>query len=637
MTAFRRGDLERARAVAEAQLAAGAQSAELHHLLGLIDCRSGQFDSGVQSLRRACESDPDNVAYRVMLVRALADAGRPAEALDSARPPAGTSPAELALWHARAEAATALGAWPQAAEAWEKMCAAGIGGWRSWNNLGDALGAMGRWRESASALERAVGLNPGEIQLRRNFAGALNNAGRHEDSVEEFRRCIDAAPGDKSLRISLAPILADLGREAESREALNEAARLAGETEFRDDGKGLARIVTDQGGAIDANSLCELADLLERTSRMEALAQLIGDAGCLGVSAERIGYAAAASALREGNAKEAKRLLLGQTPSTTPTRWYRLLARIEESLGDADAAFAAAEAMNRSMADYDQWRAIGAQQLEYLRGIAAEMTPQWAAGLHPLEPVESARQAFVVGFPRSGTTLLDTFLRGHPDTEVLEEIPLVAEIERIVGPVSALPGCSKTQLKNARGAYLSERDRHVPPNLGGTVIDKLPLNMLAAPLFHCVFPTAPMLFSQRHPCDAVLSCFMQAFALTPAMACFLDIQDAARFYDSAMTIWTRSRDLLPLNVHTIVYEDLVEHPEATLRPAIEFLGLDWRPELLDHRQTARSRGRIDTPSYDQVTQPLTRAPIGRWKRYKKHLEPVLPLLLPWAERLGYSD
>jgi hypothetical protein len=364
---------------------------------------------------------------------------------------------------------------------------------------------------------------------------------------------------------------------------------------------------------------------------------LIEDAGQLGVSAERIGYAAAASELRQGNAKEARRLLALQSSTTTPTRWHKLMTRIEDTLGDPDAAFAAAEAMNRSMPDYDDWRRTAAEELDALRVLAAQMTPEWAAGLRPLEAAEPAHQAFIIGFPRSGTTLLDTFLRGHPDTEVLEEIPMVAEIERITGPVSALPDCSQEQLRNSRTAYLAERERHVPPGFHGTVIDKLPLNMLAAPLFHCVFPQAPMLFAQRHPCDCVLSCFMQAFALSPAMACFLTIEDAAQFYDLAMTIWTKSCDMLPLNVYTIVYEQLVEQPEATLRPAIQFLGLDWRAELLDHRQTARSRGRIDTPSYDQVTQPLTRAPVGRWRRYEKHLESVLPLLLPWAERLGYSD
>src|SRR4029079_11038343 len=107
----------------------------------------------------------------------------------------------------------------------------------------------------------------------------------------------------------------------------------------------------------------------------------------------------------------------------------------------------------------------------------------------------------------------------------------------------------------------------------------------------------------------------------------LDIQTAAEFYDAAMRMWMRSRDALSLKVHTVVYEELVAEPEAALRPLIEFLGLEWREELLDHRATAKARSGIGTPSYNQVTQPLSRAPSGRWKRDVNAHERVPPSLL----------
>jgi len=192
-------------------------------------------------------------------------------------------------------------------------------------------------------------------------------------------------------------------------------------------------------------------------------------------------------------------------------------------------------------------------------------------------------------------------------------------------------------LRKARAAYFAELDKQVDPAFPGLVVDKLPLNMLALPFLYAVFPDAPVVFAKRHPCDSVLSCFMQGFALNDSMACFLDIRDAADFYDAAMTVWTNSCDALPARVHTSVYEELVTDPEASLRPVIEHLGLEWRRKLLDHRATAEHRGAISTPSYDQVIKPLNRRSIGRWRRYEKQLEPVLPVLLPWAERLGYGD
>jgi hypothetical protein len=200
-----------------------------------------------------------------------------------------------------------------------------------------------------------------------------------------------------------------------------------------------------------------------------------------------------------------------------------------------------------------------------------------------------------------------------------------------------LPRCSRTQLGEARRAYWQELDRHLAPGFAGLVVDKLPMNMLGLPLIHSLFPGALVIFAQRHPADAVLSGFMQSFVLNDTMASFLDIHDAADLYDAAMSAFTRARDHVGLRVHTSVYERLVEDPEGSLRALVDLLGLEWQDELLDHQRTARQRGAIVTPSYDQVVRPLSRAPSGRWRRYRKQLEPVLSVLLPWAQRLGYPD
>ncbi len=311
------------------------------------------------------------------------------------------------------------------------------------------------------------------------------------------------------------------------------------------------------------------------------------------------------------------------------------MAKIQDALGEYAGAFASADLMNRSVSDFEGWRAKGLDYRTRLRGLEQSMTPEWAAGLRPLARGERRSPAFLVGFPRSGTTLLDTFLMGHPDTEVLEEFHMLGAAETVLGHVAELPSGSPAQLEEARRAYFAELDRHADPSFPGLIVDKLPLNMLGLPVIYSLFPDARVIFAQRHPCDAVLSGFMQSFTLNDAMACFLDIADAADLYDVAMGVFTRARDALPLATHTLVYESLVADPEASMRPLIDFLGLDWRPELLDHRATAKSRGAIITPSYDQVIQPLSKTPSGRWRRYEEQLAPALPQLLPWAERLGY--
>ena len=635
IAAFERGDLHVARRLAERQLQA-SPSVHTLRLIGLIECRSGRIDSGIDWLERALAEDPDDSSVRVMLARALVDRGRHADALAVAEPPPGLSPPELALWHVRAEAADKAQAFEVSAQAWRVLADCRPDEWRVWANLGIALSGLSRWGEAAAALKRAVTLNPAELPLRRALATALARAGRFHESADELGAWVDSAPDDVATRLMFARLLADLGRGAESDRQLERAARIAGCERFIETADGLLSLARTPGEQnADVGLVRELAQLLERTNRREALATLLDAAEKVDIGRRSVGYPAAAAAFRDGQLKEARDILLANPDHPDAARWHRLMGRIADALGDPAAAFAEAEAMHRARSDLPDWLERGLAHLERVRTLTTAMTREGAAGVKLVQGDERNDPAFIVGFPRSGTTLLDTFLMGHPDSHVLEEVPLIGAVERVLGDPSELPGRGASQLGEARDAYFAELEKHVEPSFAGLAVDKLPLNLLAAPYFHAVFPKARFVFAQRHPCDVVLSCFMQDFALNSSMACFLDIETAAAYYDAAMRLWTTSNSLLPLDVHLVVYEELVENPEAALKPLVNFLGLDWSGGILDHRATAASRSGIATPSYDQVVQPLTLTPVGRWKRYEKQLEPVLPLLMPWVERLGY--
>jgi tetratricopeptide (TPR) repeat protein len=649
LAAFQRGDLDEAQRLTELA-AASAPSPELDHLLGLIHCRRGDPAAGIEPLRRALDAEPGNAAYRVMLSRALVDSGRAGEVLAMPKPDTGATPASLALWQSRAEAAEAAGDRQAAKEAWEVIADARPADWRAWNNLGNALAALAEWADAADALGRAAVLNPREAPIRRNLALALTNVQRFEDSVEQLAVAVEIDPGDVDTHVTLARLLADLDRHEEALAQLEEAAELGPD---RPDiaialGRTLVALSAFEpaeqayrealaASTADRTTFHELGLLLERTNRMGSLRDLLAEAAAVGLGPEHLGYLSAAVALREGRAEEAQRLLLTEPVESDAGRWHRLMAKIADARDDADAAFASAEAMNRATQGYDDWRRRGAEYRQRLRQLATIITPQWAASLAQLPPPVRRSPAFLVGFPRSGTTLLDTFLMGHPGAAVLEEAPMLEAALLVAGTLAELADCPPETLEHAREAYFADLDRHVEPGFEGLVIDKLPLSMIGLTLIHSLFPDAPVIFAQRHPCDAVLSGFMQSFVLNDAMACFLDLGDAADLYDAAMEVWTRSRAAVDSRVQTLVYEQLVADPEAALKPLVGFLGLDWRDELLDHRSTARRRGAILTPSYDQVTQPLDARPSGRWKRYQKWMEPVLPVLLPWADRLGYGD
>ena len=589
--AFQRGDLDRALALAE-DAVGSAPSPQWQHLLGLIHCRLGQPEAGVDHLRAAAEAEPGNPAFQVMLARALVDAGRVEELLAIPEPPPPTSPATLALWQSRAEAADLAGKVDLSVRAWSAVMAAAPQDWRAWGNLGNALARQQRLTEAADALAEAARLNRTEPAVRADAVAALAKAGAQHQALLQF----DEAEAAFRRAYALDPT--------------------------------------------DRSIVHQLGVALERTNRLEELAKLLDDASAAGIGKQELGYLWAILARREGKLEEARDLLAGADPAVDPVAWNALRAKIADALGDSEQAFEAAAAMNQAAIDRsvraedrDEWSRRTSAYREEQRELAGTITPEWAAKVPLLAEPPRQRVAFLLGFPRSGTTLLDTFMLGHPEIAVLEEQQLVGAAAQVTGPIEDLPTVSKAKLKQARATYCDRLAEYVGAGFAGLAIDKFPLDMASAPLIQAMFPGAPILFMQRHPCDVVLSGFMQSFGLVN----FSEIADAAEYYDALMRIWTASRETMALNVHDVVYEELVGDPEAVLKPAIAFLGLEWDDRILDHQRTAKARGTIQTPSYDQVTEPVTARASGRWKRYAKQLEPVLPILLPWAERLGYRD
>jgi Flp pilus assembly protein TadD len=545
IAAFQECDLERARRLAEEALAKSEQLPLLHHLLGLIDCRLGRFDEGIENLKRAMKDDPTNLSYRITLARALIDGGRSDEALKIAAPPSGQTPAELELWRVRAEAAFYAGQRTVEEAAWRAICDTRPQDAMAWTNLARSLLAQYRFAEAEAAYLQAL---------------------------------------------AIAPVL---------------------------------------------TVRHELGLALERSNRLDQLGVLLDTALADGVPKEQLADLWALRALRAGDVEEAVRLAEMIDIRPDPFRLNGLKAKIYDSANRPAEAFMAATAMNWSVANPAEWRARGRAFRDELRARDRGMTG-WVPEQR-LVPSLPRSPAFVVGFPRSGTTLTDTFLSGHPDIRVIDEVPLLETAARTLGGIAQLPAATTEELTAARDAYFRGVDAHVEATFDGVVIDKIALNMLSLPLIASLFPDARIIFAQRHPCDCVLSCYMQPFILNNAMASFRDLTDAADLYDAAMSLFFRARDRMNLPTHTLVYEDLVADPTAALRPVIDFLGLDWRAELLDHRATAARRDAIKTPSYDSVSEPLSKRPSGRWRRYEAQLAPVLSVLLPWAERLGYVD
>ena len=270
---------------------------------------------------------------------------------------------------------------------------------------------------------------------------------------------------------------------------------------------------------------------------------------------------------------------------------------------------------------------------DQLERTTADWRQSWKA-----PAIASSRPApvFLVGFPRSGTTLLDTILMGHPGIAVLEEQSLLKAIGLGFDGFERVADIAEEELRALQDRYFALAAEKVKLTDNTLLIDKSPLNLQLVPQIMRLFPDARFILAMRHPADVVFGCFKANFRLNNAMSSFLALDTAAEFYDLTFRTWENSLKLFSPEVHTVRYESLIEDPEAALRPVIEGLGLEWNDRILDHQKTARDRGLVATASYAQVTEPIYRHADGRWRHYRRHLEPILPVLAPWIEEFGYA-
>ena len=271
----------------------------------------------------------------------------------------------------------------------------------------------------------------------------------------------------------------------------------------------------------------------------------------------------------------------------------------------------------------------------FQRGVKARKALQIPS---KLPPVDTPPVLQMLGFPRSGTTLLENVLNAHPAIETFEEIPAgqvcVDRIERVrIGRAPAED--EEATYNTARVDYYGELARRRRKPEAGILIDKMPIRSADATFYANLFPEWRYIFSVRHPFDVVLSCFKQRFKPNAAMENFRTFEGSARLYDFTMKEWFERFSLDHPAVHYVRYDSLVTDFEATTRNALAFLGVPWVDDVKNFAAVAEKRAAM-TPSYQKVRKGLSVGVQTYWRNYdflfkSKAAEP----LYKWAEKFGY--
>ena len=533
-----------------------------------------------------------------------------------------------------------------------------------WVNLGTTLRAAGRHDEALTAYTRAAQLGEASADFSYNVGLLHVDRGDYESARAVLARAVKEAPNDAEIRYQYAHCCYECVHNDDALAALDQWPRLSGLTsglvakialllinlgEPQRAEQAVLRARADTNLTPRAsltliqvqertNQLAQAALALERL-RIEPHAAALGSELTLARAqiAQRQGdHAAACEHFRQIDAAcgEAHR------------RHYHLfhLAKSLDALGRYHEAFAALVDAHRSQVAQLQRTApeIAARRKPpmYITqfGCDGADATQWD---HAGAPSALESPIFIVAFPRSGTTLLEQTLDAHPALRSMDEQPyLQYAIDSLLAEGIDYPArmaaASAAQLDRARSRYWELTRRKVQLAPGQRLIDKNPLNILRLPAIRRLFPYAPILHAFRHPCDVILSCFMQHFRAPEFALMCRDLPTLALGWRRALDFWYEQQSLVRAPVLEIRYETFVSEFEAQVRAIGEFLHLPWHDAMLAPAEHARAKGYISTPSYSQVIQPVNSRSVGRWERYQERFAEVMPLVRPYLERWSYT-
>jgi Tfp pilus assembly protein PilF len=520
--------------------------------------------------------------------------------------------------------------------------------------------AASDFRRASEIADAALAQGLIDVALYNARALWLERQGHDADALNEFERARSLAPRSWAILNAIGLCLTRLHRPREALETFDEAIRINpayGPSHHRRGVVlgmlGRARETEEshrRAVSLDPRNAEALASLAASEARKGDFAAAERTASRALVLEERNVTAQAAMALVEldrGDCAAAERRLkpLARDASLTGTARAVILGILGDALDAEDRcseAFTAYAAANAELRAIHERRFSGNsiaglldQLIDWLGSTTAE---SWARGESgpPEQPVRT--HVFLVGFYRSGTTLLEQILAAHPDVATIEERDLLAEAgERFLTGTDALERLmhlEDTEMEAARAAYWrSVRQLKVPLD-GKVFVDKHPLNTAKLPLIRRLFPGARIVFALRDPRDVVLSCFRRHFEINAAMYELLTLEGAALFYDRTMTFAGLCREKLSFNAFDFRYEDLLSDFEGSVRALCGFLDLPYSESMKDFAAKAAARD-IRSPSAAQVRRALTAETAGRWRFYEAELAPVLPLLERWVKRYGY--
>lgn len=587
---LQRGNTTRALEALETSLRQGSTNPLMLMHLGIARGTDKDVEGSIDALQKAVEREPKLAPAHFNLGLSLSKAGR----LDDA---AAAFRSTLALAPNHKEALVELGAilmdQPEtlndAYDLFERALKLDAKHVRTLNLMSIWLRKKGRTPEAVDHLRRAVGLAPNHPELYANLGDTLLQSDG-EEAVECFQKALELDADFPNARGQLAAALEQIHR--------TEEARIEAEAALRETPNNYYAALT--------LARCELRE--KNFSAAEARLEM----------------------LQNQNLRDQQYIMVNHT-----------LASVFVRQGRHQDAFQASERANRRALEtqpIDEPKTAGVyENLQTMQHwFGAERVRYWPKKVTSKYP----DPIFFVGFPRSGTTLMEQILRSHPNLTSNGEFDWLYNTAQTVpgGYPHGLNDLTPDDIERLRQTYWELVAVDFPDRpQDRRLIDKMPLNVHHLGLVRRIFPQAKVLLAVRDPRDCVISGFMQPFHRTTLMDQFLTLSGAARLYKVTHALWTHYQSALGLDMMAYRYEDLAQNPRESLEKVLTFLEENWDETVLNHQATLSTAPTVATPSKRDVAEPIYTRSVQRWKNYESELKSVADALQPALEALGYAD
>ncbi len=603
-----------------------APTHEQLHILGNLYTR-GQYQEALSKGSQLLEQFPNSINLYNIIGAANQGLGRIEEAIEAYNTAISIMPDNADAYNNMGVALKEQGKLKEATEAYAKAISIKPYYAEAYNNMGYTLQLQGNIEKAIELYSKAISLKPRYSDAHYNLGIAFKEQGKLKEAIEAYAKAITIKPDNALAYNNIGNALAEQGRLKEAIEAYTKALSIKpNNVEAWSNGANALEkwnrldqleIWLDEAlnsfEKVPADLLFMKCKLLWRYKKYEQTSKLLKDIKFKSISESR-----------------------KQDYLQFKAKYFEKFQKFD----DAYACFTQSNLLAKESNEYlkhdpDQYFQDLRDSLGKLKLISKTISKTNSGENPEFSPT------FLVGFPRSGTTLLDTILRSNSKINVVEEQGMLSAANNFLKTNGidnfSLQSIPNKLLSEAREIYKRDFKKFINASLSGSAcVDKLPLNLLEAPLINQLYPNAKFILALRHPMDTILSCWMQKFKLNSAMANMVDLDRTVDFYCIAMETFKLCRKSYNLNVHEIRYENLINDFRKESEAVVRFLNLQWEPEMENYRDTAIKRGRINTPSYSQVIQPIYKDSQYRWLNYQKYLEQYLEQVKPWILEFGYD-